>query len=526
MKAGVPSEAASEPLGLARHKHSDFTPPPPAELAPHFPQLQILELLGHGGMGAVYKARQMQLDRLVALKILPPAVSRDASFAERFTREARALAKLNHPHIVTLYEFGQADGLFFFLMEYVDGLNLGRLWRLDTWRPKRLWPSSLQICEALQCAHDCGIVHRDIKPTNILLSKGGHVKIADFGLAKLVGQEVGEAEGLLTSQTAPEDGTPAQASRPNDPLTRAGRVMGTPTYMAPEQVTNPAEVDHRADIYALGVVFYQMLTGKLPDKRIEPPSKKVQIDVRLDEVVLRALEKDPALRYSQAGALRTAVETIAMTEGASPADTPSDRLGNKPNKSSRRTDLIRLLEKEIVLPVRLAIVIFLGYYIFFLSWRATPPFWGLVKSVSLVYAALNLFNSGFLILGRSPSILNLEWLVLSGSLLDAVLFGMLAYLTDGYNTYLYWFFPVLILHNAVASPAALLQIPLNLFVCGAYIAGGILDRRVFVSDPGVLQSPESPVERVAVLVAWALGCYAVQVLLEKQKQAGSSESGN
>jgi len=273
-------------------------------------------------MGAVYKARQKQLDRLVALKILPPAVSRDASFAERFTREARALAKLNHPHIVTLYEFGQVDGLFFFLMEYVDGLNLGRLLEAGHMAPREALAIVPQICEALQCAHDCGIVHRDIKPTNILLSKGGHVKIADFGLAKLVGQEISGAEAPLTSRVAPEDGSPDLAYQPNDTLTRAGRVMGTPIYMAPEQVTNPSEVDHRADIYALGVVFYQMLTGKLPDKRIEPPSKKVQIDVRLDEVVLRALEKDPALRYAQAGELRTAVETIALTEGASPLTPP------------------------------------------------------------------------------------------------------------------------------------------------------------------------------------------------------------
>ncbi len=524
MRAGVPSEAASEPPGLARHKRSSFSPPPPAELAPHFPQLQILELLGHGGMGAVYKARQKQLDRLVALKILPPAVSRDASFAERFTREARALAKLNHPHIVTLYEFGQVDGLFFFLMEYVDGLDLGRLLEAGHMAPKEALAIVPQICEALQCAHDCGIVHRDIKPTNILLSKGGHVKIADFGLAKLVGQDISSDEAPLTSQTAAEDGSPALARQPNDTLTRAGRVMGTPTYMAPEQVTNPSEVDHRADIYALGVVFYQMLTGKLPDKRIEPPSKKVQIDVRLDEVVLRALEKDPALRYAQAGALRTAVETIAMTEGASPADPSAGRLGSAVNKSTRRADLIRLLEKEIVLPVRLAIVLFLGCYIFSLTWRA--PFWSLVEGVFLVYAALSLFNGGILVLGRSLSRSKLEWLVLSGSGLDAVLLGMLAFLTDGYNTYLYWFFAVLILHNAVASPVALLQIPLNLFVCAAYITGGILDRKVFVTDPGVLQSPESPVERVAVLVAWALGCYAVQVLLEKQKQSGQTESGN
>jgi serine/threonine protein kinase len=287
-----------------------FVPPAPEELARHFPQLEILELLGRGGMGAVYKARQTHLERIVALKILPPSVSRAPSFAERFVREAKALAKLHHPNIVTLYESGQADELFYFLMEFVDGVNLRQLLAAGTISPRDALAIVPQICDALQFAHDRGIVHRDIKPENILLNKAGQVKIADFGVAKLVAGEI------------PESPSP-EAAGPLGTQTEVGKVVGTPQYMAPEQISHPLDVDNRADIYALGVVFYQMLTGELPAGKFEPPSSKVQIDVRLDEVVLRALAKRPELRYQQASVLKTQVETIAATPGGAgiPAQT-------------------------------------------------------------------------------------------------------------------------------------------------------------------------------------------------------------
>ncbi len=320
LKQGAADETATG--GAA----SQFQPPPVAELAAKFPQLEILELIGKGGMGAVYKARQKELDRLVALKILPPGIGGDPAFAGRFAREARALAKLNHPGIVTLYEFGQANGLFFFLMEFVDGVNLRQLLHAGRIAPREALAIVPQICDALQFAHDQGIVHRDIKPENILLDRRGRVKVADFGLAKLVelergclsrsGQEASgatEQSGATATSVSAAGGTPALQE-----LTAAGKVMGTPNYMAPEQVEHPDAVDHRADIYALGVVFYQMLTGELPGKRIEPPSRKVEMDVRLDEVVLRALEKKPELRYQQASVFKTQVETIAA--GGKPSE--------------------------------------------------------------------------------------------------------------------------------------------------------------------------------------------------------------
>ena len=295
LKRGLESNTIGETGG---DKSARWSPPPADELAESFPELDILELIGRGGMGAVYKARQKELNRLVALKILPPEIGRQESFAQRFAREAQAMAKLSHPNIVTIHSFGQRGELYFFLMEYVDGLSLRQVLSAAGVSAKEALAIVPQICDALQYAHDRGIVHRDIKPENILMNRQGQVKIADFGLAKLVGLP------------------------PTDPTTKAEKIMGTPQYMAPEQADRPGEVDHRADIYSLGVVFYQTLTGELPVGDFEPPSHKVQIDVRLDEVVLRALQKEPALRYQQVSEVSMQVETIVTTKPPTEAPSP------------------------------------------------------------------------------------------------------------------------------------------------------------------------------------------------------------
>jgi len=275
----------------------------PEELAPYFPNLEILEYLGRGGMGVVYQARQKTLNRLVALKLLAPERVDHAKFAERFTREAQALAALNHPSIVTIYDFGQAGGFYFLLMEFVDGLNLRQLLRTRKFTPEEALAIVPQLCDALQFAHDREIVHRDIKPENLLLDKTGRIKVADFGIAKMLGPANGKGDG--DESMPPENATQSAA--------------GTPGYSAPEQTTDPQRVDNRADIYSLGVVFYEMLTGELPGKPIDPPSKKVRIDVRLDEVVLHALEQKPELRYQQVSEVKTMVETILKTEAAEAA---------------------------------------------------------------------------------------------------------------------------------------------------------------------------------------------------------------
>ena len=271
------------------------------ELQPYFPQLEIIECLGRGGMGVVYKARQKSLNRLVALKLLAPERAGEPRFAVRFEKEAHALAALSHPNIVGVYDFGQAGGYFFLLMEFVDGMNLRQLLHAKRLTPKEALSIVPPICDALQCAHDHGIVHRDIKPENLLIDKAGTVKIADFGIAMMVGDSE-ESGGMVQS-----GGTMGQ---------------GTPAYAAPEQQDSAVATDHRADIYSLGVVLYEMLTGERPKETITPPSKCVQVDVRIDEVVLRALEKTPALRFQTAVEFRAQVEAA----GSPPVGRRSGRL--------------------------------------------------------------------------------------------------------------------------------------------------------------------------------------------------------
>jgi predicted Ser/Thr protein kinase len=342
LHAGLESRVEMEPAATTPTPGGVWrtAPPSPSELAGRFPQLEVLELLGHGGMGAVYKARHIGLDRLVAVKMLPPEVSRDAAFAERFTREARALARLSHPNIVTVFDFGQADRLYYLVMEYVEGANLRQLIQSGAVAPQEALAIVPQICDALQFAHEEGIVHRDIKPENILLDKRGRVKIADFGLAKLLGR--GDSQHTLT---------------------QSHQVMGTLRYMAPEQMEGARAVDHRADIYSLGVVFYELLTGELPLGRFAPPSKMVQIDVRLDEIVLRALEKAPELRYQHASDVKSEIETIrshpAVLQHTAPAarNVAAEAGGVNLASSSRRRPW--LLGLVATINLLLAIVIML-----------------------------------------------------------------------------------------------------------------------------------------------------------------------
>ncbi|MCR9292969.1 MAG: serine/threonine protein kinase [bacterium] len=292
------SQAIHDALNESDKRTGGFQPPTVARLAELFPALQIMELIGAGGMGAVYKARQAGLDRLVALKILPEEFGHDVKFALRFTREARTLAKLSHPNIVSVYEFGHVGDIYYFLMEFVDGSTLRDVVKARQLTPEHALAIVPNLCDALQYAHDKGIVHRDIKPENILLAKDGVVKIADFGLSRILGNE----EQLET-------------------LTGTHQVMGTPRYMAPEQLEGSRGVDHRADIYSLGVVFYEMLTGELPIGRFAAPSKKVEIDVRLDEVVLRTLEKEPQRRYQHASQIKSDVQSITSTSNSALAQT-------------------------------------------------------------------------------------------------------------------------------------------------------------------------------------------------------------
>jgi eukaryotic-like serine/threonine-protein kinase len=256
-------------------------PPTPEEVQEFFPHLEILGLIGHGGMGAVYQARQPNLDRIVALKLIRPRED-NPMFAERFVREAKAMAKLTHPNIVTIFESGESGGSLYLLMEFIDGVTLREAIRAKAVQPADAMKIVGQLCDALEYAHSQGVVHRDIKPENILLDRAGKVKVVDFGLAKL-------ADDNAMS------------------LTHTRQAMGTPHYMAPEQWEKPMEVDHRADIYALGVVIYELLTGELPLGRFDPPSVKSRLDARIDEIVLKLLAKEPDRRYQRASEVRTAL---------------------------------------------------------------------------------------------------------------------------------------------------------------------------------------------------------------------------
>src|SRR5260221_9689637 len=282
--ASVPTEGGQSP---------EASPPPSLEsIASAFPQLEILEFIGQGGMGMVFKARQPKLDRFVALKLLPQKPAADPAFQERFNREARVLARLSHPNIVAVHDFGQAGP--FFLMEFVDGVNLRQAMRAGRFTPTQALSLVPRICDALQYAHEEGVLHRDVKPENLLLDTRGRIKIADFGIAKLLGDTT---KGVT--------------------LTASGQSIGTPHYMAPEQFEHPQDVDQRADIYSLGVVFYEMLTGELPLGRFAPPSEKSAVDERVDEIVMRTLEKERGRRFQSAGEVKTRVEHVTANPAAS-----------------------------------------------------------------------------------------------------------------------------------------------------------------------------------------------------------------
>ncbi|MEM7307294.1 MAG: serine/threonine-protein kinase [Planctomycetota bacterium] len=257
-----------------------------AAIERRLPDLELRELLGRGGMGFVYRALQRSLDREVALKVMAAEPERHADFAERFAREARTLARLSHPNLVAVYDHGQDGALAWLVMEYVDGSNLRDVLRAGELAPAEALALVPKLCDALQFAHDHGVVHRDVKPENILLDGAGNVKIADFGLAKLVGSPAAVV-GLTGSQ----------------------QVLGTFRYMAPEQLDRPREVDHRADIYSLGVVLYEMLTGEVPMGRFEPPSQRSAAPLALDGVVLRALEREPERRYQSASEVKSDLES-------------------------------------------------------------------------------------------------------------------------------------------------------------------------------------------------------------------------
>ncbi|MEM6672913.1 MAG: serine/threonine-protein kinase [Planctomycetota bacterium] len=260
-------------------------------VAPKLTSLELGECLGRGGTGVVFRARQLDLGTDVAVKVIAPPPESRSAWSARFQREARALSELDHPGIVAIHGFGEDDDLAWIVMELVDGASLRELMDAGTLTPEEALAIAPELCAALEYAHELGIVHRDVKPGNVLVDASGRVKLVDFGIAKLAGDEASTR------------------------LTHTHQAMGTLRYMAPEQLDAPQSVDHRADIYALGILLYEMLTGVVPQGVIAPPSKRVSVDVRLDEVVLRSLEREPEQRYQRVAELAKRVESIRGQRG-------------------------------------------------------------------------------------------------------------------------------------------------------------------------------------------------------------------
>ncbi len=262
-----------------------FVPPTPEALEALLPHYEIKQLIASGGMGAVYSGVQRDLERPAAIKILPPDAARDKESIDRFRTEAKAMARLTHPHIPAVFDFGVVDEFCVLVMELVEGPNVYTLIRQGEVTPPRALEIMAQVCDAVQFAHSRNIVHGDIKPGNILMNQDGQVKLADFGLARLMG---------------------GQGDKDSDSWTP----MGTPEYAAPELYDKNAQPDHRADIYSLGVVLHEMLTGAPPAGEFELPGEGLGLDPRVDEIIARCMELKPEQRYQTAQEVRVVLREI------------------------------------------------------------------------------------------------------------------------------------------------------------------------------------------------------------------------
>jgi serine/threonine protein kinase len=323
-------------VDLMSEPENAFHAPSPEELAPLFPKYQILSLIATGGMGAVYHAIQTSLERQVAIKILPVEFGKDPEFCEGFTAEARVMARLNHPNLISVYDFGEINEMLFIVMEYVPGLSVHGACNGSPLDPAEAIRLLTAICQGLAHAHQNGILHRDIKPANILLDSQLQPKIGDFGLARPLDAQVGEGEAIF----------------------------GTPGYTAPEVLQAPHTMDQRADIFSLGVLLHELLTGMLPGSDPRPASAIVQCDPRLDAVVRKATHPNPLQRYQNAAEIADALQKIASTAGPKAFRTAPTAATRKPaarlypTQSSSKGGAIWWVILLLLLVIALAVFIF------------------------------------------------------------------------------------------------------------------------------------------------------------------------
>ena len=366
-----------------------WQPPTLEEMQAMLPQYQFVSLLGRGGMGAVYKAVQISLDRVVAVKVLPGDLidDTDAQFAERFKNEARTMAKMNHPAIVNLWDFGETQtGLLFIVMEFIDGTDVSQMIASQGKLPEDYALSiTAHVCDALQYAHDHGVIHRDIKPANILINMEGAVKVADFGLAK-------QSDAGLSG------------------LTKTNMAMGTPDFVAPEALSPGTVVDGRADLYAVGVMLFQMLSGEIPRGMWTLPGEKVGTDPRFDAIITKAMQTDRDERYQSAAEIRLDLHTITLTpramleqqarasaEAASPTSALTQGMpaqkptGQRPKTQGPRRPQVAASSSQVPMPEK----------------SGSGLFYGMVAAVVVVLGLVVMFAGGKKSkVGAAPTIAN------------------------------------------------------------------------------------------------------------------------